>query len=317
MQSDSLGRYRIERELGRGSMGRVFLAHDPEIDRKVAIKTINIFAALPQGERRTARERFLTEVRAAGKLLHPGIVAIFDVGEESGVPYLAMEYVEGRPSISSAGTDTLLPVSTVAELVASAAETLAYAHREGIIHRDVKPANILRVGESGTKIMDFGLAKVPAGQPDPGRSVARYAELHGARAGARRLGRRAQRSLLAGDRAVRDADGAEAVLGRNGLIGVVPHRERAARRRLLGRPASPRAPRTVSQEGADQAPRESIPDGRGVRGLGARGGLSGRCGRVLSRGTRHRDGIRAAGGPRARGATAATDAPQEIASPPP
>ena len=95
MQPEKLGRYEIVEELGRGAMGRVFLAHDPEIDRKVAIKIIQIFAALPEHERAEARERFLREARSAGRLLHPGIVTLFDVGEADGALYLAMEYVEG------------------------------------------------------------------------------------------------------------------------------------------------------------------------------------------------------------------------------
>ena len=104
MQVESLGRYRIEKELGRGAMGRVFLAYDPQIDRRVAIKTIQIFAALPEAERLSARERFLREARSAGKLLHPGIVTIFDVGEADGVPYLAMEFIEGSTLESACGS---------------------------------------------------------------------------------------------------------------------------------------------------------------------------------------------------------------------
>lgn len=162
MQVDTLGRYRIDKELGRGAMGRVFLAYDPTIDRRVAIKTIQIFAALPAAERDAARERFLREARAAGKLLHPGIVTVFDVGEAEGVPYLAMEYVQGRTLDAFCRPDALLPVPTVVALVAGAAEALAFAHKNGIVHRDVKPGNLMRVGDSGIKVMDFGLAKGPA-----------------------------------------------------------------------------------------------------------------------------------------------------------
>jgi hypothetical protein len=159
MQVQSLGRYRVEKELGRGAMGRVFLAHDPEIDRLVAIKTIQIFASLPNAERAQARDRFLREARSAGKLLHPGIVTIFDVGEAEGVPYLAMEFVEGETLDAACRPDALLPVATVVALVAAAADALAFAHERGVIHRDIKPANLMRVGDRGVKIMDFGLAK--------------------------------------------------------------------------------------------------------------------------------------------------------------
>ena len=161
MATRTLGRYRIERELGRGSMGHVFLAYDPDIQRRVAIKTISIFASLPENERADARARFLREIRAAGKLLHPGIITVFDVGEERGLPYLAMEYVEGHTLDQFCGEDSLLPVKTVVEAVAHAADALDFAHGSGVVHRDIKPANILRTADTSIKIMDFGLAKGP------------------------------------------------------------------------------------------------------------------------------------------------------------
>jgi hypothetical protein len=145
-------------------MGRVLLAHDPEIDRAVAIKTIQIFAALPERERAEARERFLREARAAGKLLHPGIVTLFDVGETDGLLYLAMEYVEGTTLDVYCQPDKLLPVKIIVELVAAAADALEYAHGTGVVHRDIKPANLMRSGEHSVKIMDFGLALPSRGQ---------------------------------------------------------------------------------------------------------------------------------------------------------
>lgn len=159
MTVQTLGRYRIERELGRGAMGRVFLAYDTEIQRRVAIKTIHAFESLPLSERAEARERFLREARAAGRLLHPGIVTIFDIGEADGVPYLAMEHVEGTTLDGYCREGDLLPPATVATLVAHAAEALAFAHARGVVHRDVKPANLMRVGTASVKVMDFGLAK--------------------------------------------------------------------------------------------------------------------------------------------------------------
>jgi hypothetical protein len=163
MQPEQLGRYRIISELGRGAMGLVFLAHDPEIDRRIAIKTVQIFASLPERERGEARERFLREARSAGKLLHPGIVTLFDAGEAEGALYLAMEYVEGTTLDDYCRADNLLPAAQAAEMVAQAAEALEYAHTAGIIHRDIKSANLMRVGEQAVKIMDFGLAKPPEG----------------------------------------------------------------------------------------------------------------------------------------------------------
>src|SRR5215467_6474142 len=109
-QVQTLGRYRVVKELGRGAMGRVFLAHDPEIDRSLAIKTIQIFSSLPESERLQARQRFLREARSTGRLSHPGIVTLFDVGEAEGVPYLAMEYVEGKTLDAWCAKDSLLPV---------------------------------------------------------------------------------------------------------------------------------------------------------------------------------------------------------------
>lgn len=155
----SLGRYRIEREIGRGSMGRVYLAYDPDLDRPVALKVIQAFAGLPEGERGRARDRFLREARVAARLLHPGVVTVFDVGEAGGVPYLAMEYLEGRTLDAHTSPGALLPVEEVAEIVARAAEALHFAHARGTIHRDVKPSNLMLVGSRTVKILDFGLAR--------------------------------------------------------------------------------------------------------------------------------------------------------------
>jgi len=143
-------------------MGRVFLAEDPEIQRKVAIKTIQVFSNIPESERAEARERFTREARSAGKLLHPGIVTLFDVGEHKGIPYLAMEFVEGVALDHYCRKEALLPVATVLDIIGQVAHALAYAHGEGIVHRDIKPANLMLVGGRTVKIMDFGLAKAPA-----------------------------------------------------------------------------------------------------------------------------------------------------------
>lgn len=164
MASETLGRYRIVKELGRGAMGRVYLAFDPKIERQVAIKTIQIFESIPASEQEQARERFLREARSAGKLTHPGIVTVFDVGEAEGLPYLAMEFVEGQTLDVFCHEESLLPVDAAVDLVASAAEALAFAHANGIVHRDIKPANLMRVSDRGVKIMDFGLAKNPSAQ---------------------------------------------------------------------------------------------------------------------------------------------------------
>jgi serine/threonine protein kinase len=164
MAYESLGRYRLLNELGRGAMGHVFLAHDPEIDRNVALKTIQILDGLAEADRDETRQRLMREARAAGKLLHPGIVTLFDVGETDGTLYLAMEHVEGQTLDAFTRADNLLPVATVIEIIAGVAEALEYAHHLGVVHRDIKPANLMRVDETTAKVMDFGLARVAESQ---------------------------------------------------------------------------------------------------------------------------------------------------------
>ncbi len=158
MSSENLGRYKIIEELGRGAMGRVFLAHDPQIDRQVAIKTVQIFGALPASDRADARSRFIREARAAGRLNHPSLVTIYDVDESEGLLYIVMEYVEGQTLDGFTAPGGLLPPALVVDLVAEAAEGFDYLHGGGIVHRDVKPANLIRVGDRRIKIADFGLA---------------------------------------------------------------------------------------------------------------------------------------------------------------
>jgi serine/threonine-protein kinase len=156
----TLGRYQIEAEIGRGAMGIVYRAFDPKIDRLVAIKTISLAAhrAALDGD---YRERFLRETRAAGRLSHPGIVTIFDAGEdpESGDPYLVMEYVPGEAlSKLLAEHGGRLPVETALTYAQEIAEALDYAHSQGVVHRDIKPANILISEDGHAKIADFGVA---------------------------------------------------------------------------------------------------------------------------------------------------------------
>jgi len=159
MSNNALGRYRLLNELGRGAMGHVFLAHDPEIDRNVALKTIQILGALPEADRRETRDRVFREARAAGKLMHPGIVTLFDVGEVDGMLYLAMEHVQGETLDIFCKPDRQLPTETVIGMIAETAEALEYAHHIGIVHGDIKPANLMKVEGGRVKIMDFGLAR--------------------------------------------------------------------------------------------------------------------------------------------------------------
>ena len=159
MQYEKLGRYRIVAELGRGAMGAVYRAVDPLIEREVAIKTL--LDDLPAEIMQEVRERFLREARSAGRLNHPNIVTIFDVGEDRGVAYIAMELLEGRSLQQIMRKQPRTPFAIAADIAAQVAEALDHAQQFRIVHRDIKPANIM-VGATGRcKITDFGIAYVP------------------------------------------------------------------------------------------------------------------------------------------------------------
>jgi serine/threonine protein kinase len=160
MISTKLGRYRILGELGRGAMGTVYRAHDPLIDREVAIKTLH--PNLPEDVIADVRQRFLREAKSAGRLNHPNIVTIFDVGEQDGVAYMAMELLDGRSLQQILGESARLPFQTTADLIAQVADALDRAQQLGIVHRDVKPANIVVSASGHAKLTDFGVAYVPA-----------------------------------------------------------------------------------------------------------------------------------------------------------
>ena len=155
------GRYEIVAELGRGAMGVVYKARDPQIDRLIAVKTVSLRGQEPD-EEKEFRMRFLHEAQAAGRLHHPGIVAIFDVGEnpENHDPYIVMEYVAGEPLNRILAREKKLPLATALQLAEEVADALDYAHTQGVIHRDIKPANILVTADGHAKIADFGIAKL-------------------------------------------------------------------------------------------------------------------------------------------------------------
>jgi len=153
-----LGRYEIVGELGQGAMGVVYKATDPLIDRIVAIKTITL--SLAQEEREEYEARFYQEAKAAGRLSHPNIVTIFDVGRTGDIAYIAMEFLQGRELRDILNDKKLLPVDQVVDIVAQVALGLDYAHEHGVVHRDIKPSNIM-VGRDGhVKITDFGIARM-------------------------------------------------------------------------------------------------------------------------------------------------------------
>ncbi len=157
-----LGRFEIIREIGKGAMGQVFLANDPKIERKVAIKTIVLPPGTSEDEARETSQRFLREAQAAGKLLHPNIVTIFDVGEEAGVSFIAMEFIEGETLERYTKPESLLSLRRVQEIVEQAASALDYAHLNHVIHRDIKPANLMLLKGGVLKVTDYGLAKNPS-----------------------------------------------------------------------------------------------------------------------------------------------------------
>ena len=156
----TLGRYEIQRELGRGAMGVVYLGRDPRIARSVAIKTLS-YDQFDPGQMEDLKSRFFREAEAAGRLSHPNIITVFDVGEERDLAFIAMDFAEGRPLSAFAKTQSLLPVATVFDIVARIADALAYAHEQKVIHRDIKPANIIYDPKTGAlKVTDFGIAKL-------------------------------------------------------------------------------------------------------------------------------------------------------------
>lgn len=156
----TIGRYQVLRLLGSGAMGSVVLAEDPRIKRKVAIKLVRFDSVRTEADRHEYLLRFQREAEISGLLNHPGIVAIYDVGEEDGFgPFLAMEFVPGRPLDNLVKASPLPPLKERLKIAVGLAEALDHAHAMGVVHRDVKPGNVM-VGEDGRiKLMDFGIAK--------------------------------------------------------------------------------------------------------------------------------------------------------------
>lgn len=156
-----IGRYEVVAILGQGAMGTVYKAVDPVIERTVAIKTINL--NLSKQELAGFEERFYREAKSAGRLNHPNIITIYDVGETEGIAYIAMEYLEGESLRDMLDSGVVLPAEIIADLVSRIAAALDYAHRHHIVHRDIKPANIMVTASRDVKLMDFGIAQIPTG----------------------------------------------------------------------------------------------------------------------------------------------------------
>ena len=161
VEKPMLGRYQVEKELGKGAMGVVYLGKDPKIGRVVAIKTMALSQEFEGEELDDARERFFREAETAGRLQHQNIVTIFDAGEEHDLAFIAMEFLKGKDLADVSKTGQLLPIPKVLSIVARVAEALAYAHKLNVVHRDIKPANIMYDLETDSvKVTDFGIARI-------------------------------------------------------------------------------------------------------------------------------------------------------------
>jgi eukaryotic-like serine/threonine-protein kinase len=161
VEKPMLGRYQVEKELGKGAMGVVYLGKDPKIGRVVAIKTMALSQEFEGDDLVDARERFFREAETAGRLQHQNIVTIFDAGEEHDLAFIAMEFLKGKDLVDFCKNGALLPIPKVLSIVERVAQALAYAHRQNVVHRDIKPANIMYELESDTvKVTDFGIARI-------------------------------------------------------------------------------------------------------------------------------------------------------------
>jgi serine/threonine-protein kinase len=161
VEKPMLGRYQVEKELGKGAMGVVYLGKDPKIGRVVAIKTMALSQEFEAEELTEVKERFFREAETAGRLSHPNIVTIYDAGEEHDLCYIAMELLKGGDLVPFSKPANLMSADKVVSIVARAAEALGYAHRQGVVHRDIKPANLMYHPESDMlKVTDFGIARL-------------------------------------------------------------------------------------------------------------------------------------------------------------
>jgi len=161
VEKPMLGRYQVEKELGKGAMGVVYQGRDPKINRVVAIKTMALSQEFEPDELADVKERFFREAETAGRLNHPNIVTMYDAGEEHDLAYIAMEFLKGKDLVPYTKPDHLLPLPQAVSIVARVAEALDYAHKNQVVHRDIKPANVMYEPESDqVKVTDFGIARI-------------------------------------------------------------------------------------------------------------------------------------------------------------
>ncbi|MBL8515318.1 MAG: CHASE2 domain-containing protein [Betaproteobacteria bacterium] len=160
-EKPKLGRYTVEKELGKGAMGVVYLGKDPKIGREVAIKTMALAAEFEGDELQEAKDRFFREAESAGKLDHPNIVKIYDAGEEHDLAFIAMEFLKGKDLVDKTKQPNLMPFDELCDVMTKVAQALHHAHEQGVFHRDIKPANIMYDADAKVpKVADFGIARV-------------------------------------------------------------------------------------------------------------------------------------------------------------
>ncbi|RPJ81511.1 MAG: serine/threonine protein kinase, partial [Acidobacteria bacterium] len=158
MAEKMIGRYEIQGELGRGAMGLVYKAYDPVLERHAAIKVMTTSGEMDD----ELRARFFREARSAARLSNPNIIAIFDMGDDQNRPFIAMEFVEGEDLKALIRQRVFVPFGRKLEVISQICRALHYAHKQGVIHRDIKPGNIRLTPEGQVKILDFGLARLGA-----------------------------------------------------------------------------------------------------------------------------------------------------------
>ncbi len=197
VEKPMLGRYQVEKELGKGAMGVVYLGKDPKIGRVVAIKTMALSQEFEPDELEDVKQRFFREAETAGRLNHPNIVTIYDAGEEHDLAYIAMEFLKGKDLVPQTKPGALLSLPKTLSVVARVAEALSYAHLQNVVHRDIKPAaERFRQSHRFRHCAHYGFVQ------NQDRNGARYAFLHVARAAGGQKDRRPVRPVLAGRHAV-------------------------------------------------------------------------------------------------------------------
>ncbi|HYA15365.1 MAG TPA: serine/threonine-protein kinase, partial [Syntrophales bacterium] len=165
----NIGRYEITKELGKGSIGNVYLGRDPKINREVVIKTLR-YREIDAGQIEEVKKRFFREAESAGGLSHPNIATIYDVGEDYDLAYMAMELFDGTDVTQYCRKENLLAISDIKKIIASVANALDYAHSRGVVHGNIKPSNIMVLKSRYVKVTDFGIARIIASSKTPTRA---------------------------------------------------------------------------------------------------------------------------------------------------